>query len=341
MLQSSVNKAAVPALLTVLLLTACGGGDQGAARQEAASVPALDTIAVAAGGADGERLFDGTIEAVQQATLVAQTAGRIVAMEHDVDAAVGRGDIILRITAVEQKAAVDRASAMAVEARARYQRVSELRAQRLVAEADLDRATADRDAAEAALATAREQLSYTEVRAPFAGVVTRRFVEVGEAVNPGQPLTAVAALGALRVVVDVPQAMADRVRRLGAASVYAGQQVIPSAGITVFPSAASGSNTVRVRVELPADTKGLVPGMFVKAGFQSGEDAILRVPVTAVMLRSEVTAVYVVDAEGRPILRQVRLGRRLGDDFEVLAGLATGERIAADPVAATLAVEGR
>jgi RND family efflux transporter MFP subunit len=340
MLQPFMNKAAVPALLAALLLTACGG-DESTARKEAASGPALETLVAAAGDVDGERLFDGTIEAVQQATLVAQTAGRVVSLVHDVDSPVRSGDVILRITAVEQKAAVDRATAMAVEARARYQRILELRDKRLVAQADLDRATADRDAAEAALAAAREQLSYTEVRAPFTGVVTRRFVDVGEAVNPGQPLTGVAALGALRAIVDVPQAMADKVRQLGAARVHVGEQVIPSAGITVFPAAASGSNTVRVRVELPAGVTGLVPGMFVKAGFDTGEGAILRVPATAVMLRSEVTAVYVVDAEGRPILRQVRLGRRLAGDFEVLAGLEAGERIAADPVAATLAVEGR
>ena len=59
------------------------------------------------------------------------------------------------------------------------------------------------------------------------------------------------------------------------------------------------------------------------------------------MRRSEVSAVYVVSGEGTVRLRQVRLGRQLGEDYEVLAGLGAGERIAADPVAATLAVEGR
>jgi RND family efflux transporter MFP subunit len=354
MLQPFMHKAAVPALLSALLLAACGG-DQGAAKKEAAGGPALETLVVAAGDADGERLFDGTIEAVQQATLVAQTAGRIVALEHDVDDQVDRGAPILRIAAIEQRARLDEAQqalvaarAMSTEAGLRYERTRKLVSEKLLSQADMDQATAQRDsaqarlaAAEAGVAAAREQLGYTEVRSPFAGVVTRRFVDVGEAVSPGQPLTAVAALGALRVIVDVPQAMADGVRQLGAARVHAGEQVIPSTGITVFPAAASGSNTVRVRVELPAGVKGLVPGMFVKAGFQTGEGAILRVPATAVMLRSEVTAVYVVDAEGRPILRQVRLGRRLAGDFEVLAGLEAGERIAADPVAATLAVEGR
>ena len=72
MFQPFLHKAAVPALLSALLLTACGA-DQGAAKQEAASGPALETIVVATGDADGERLFDGVVEAVQQATLAAQT----------------------------------------------------------------------------------------------------------------------------------------------------------------------------------------------------------------------------------------------------------------------------
>jgi RND family efflux transporter MFP subunit len=354
MLQPFINKAAVPMLLSAFLVAACGGGEE-VAETDAPVTVALETIVVAAGDAGGERLFDGIVEAVQQAELVAQTSGRVVALEHDVDDPVARGTSILRIAAVEQRARLDEAQqaltaarAVAYEAGLRYERTQKLVAAKLLSQADLDRVTAERDAAqarlaaaEAAVSSAREQLGYTEVRAPFAGVVTHRYVDVGEAVSPGQPLTAVAALGALRVVVDVPQALAEDVRRLGAARVYAGQQVLESAGLTVFPAAASGSNTVRVRVELPAGVRDLYPGMFVKAGFRADEAASLRVPTTAVLLRGEVTAVYVVDEAGRPRLRQVRLGRRLADSFEILAGLSAGERIAADPVAATLAIEGR
>jgi hypothetical protein len=145
----------------------------------------------------------------------------------------------------------------------------------------------------------------------------------------------------MRVNVDVPQAAADGIRGLGAARIYAGEQVLDSAQVTVFPAAASGSNTVRVRIDLEPGAAGLYPGMFVKAGFSTAAAAALRVPASALVRRSEVTAVYVVGDDGQVRLRQVRLGRRLGDEFEVLAGLAAGERIAADPVAATLAVEGR
>jgi len=347
-----IHRRGLAALLAVTLLAACNG-DGSAPATPQRSAP-LDTIAITAGGAEGERLFDGVVEAVQQATLVAQTSGRVVALERDVDDPVASGGLILRIAGVEQRARLDEAQqalsgaeAVAIEARASYERTRELVGRKLLSQADLDRATAARDAAEARLAAARagvtaarEQYGYTEVRAPFAGVVTRRDVEVGEAVSPGQPLTAVAALGALRVNVDVPQTLADGVRQQGTARVHAGGRVVESARLTVFPAAESASNTVRVRVDLPAGVDGLYPGMFVKAGFRSGEDLALRVPAAAIVRRSEVTAVYVVADDGQPQLRQVRLGRQLGEEFEVLAGLSVGERIARDPIAATLAIEG-
>ncbi len=345
----------VVVLASAAWLAACGDGHEAAAPAGAASGAGLETVDVSSGEQRGERLFDGIVEAVQQASIVAQTSGRVVALERDVDDPVRRGDVILRISAVEQKANLDaarqaftEARAMTTEATSRYARVQELASQKLLSQSDLDRATADRDGAQARLAAARarvaaaeEQYGYTQVRAPFDGVVTARQVEVGEAVNPGQPLTAVAALGALRVNVDVPQALAEEIRKLGSARVYTGERVIESAGITVFPAAASGSNTVRVRVELPEGLDEIYPGMFVKAGFRSSQPVALRIPASTVVRRSEVTAVYVVGDDGQVRLRQVRLGRQLGEEVEVLAGLADGEKIAADPVAATLAIEGR
>lgn len=338
-------------ILATGTLVACGAE---APPQAARPGAGLETLTVAAAAADGERLFDGIVEAIQQATLTAQTGGRVVAIERDVDAAVDRGTLILRLAGVEQRAALDaarqalsEAEALATEAGSTYERVRDLAAQRLLSQADLDRATAGRDAAEARLAAARagvaaarEQYGYTEVRAPFAGVVTARHVDAGEAVSPGQPLAAIAAPDALRVVVDVPQGLAAEVRSLGAARIHAAGRTLESRRITVFPAAAAESNTVRVRIDLPQPSAGLYPGMFVKAGFRIEGGALLRIPEQALVRRGEVTGVYVVTEEGALALRQLRLGRTAGGEVEVLAGLAPGERIAADPVAATLALSG-
>jgi hypothetical protein len=118
------------------------------------------------------------------------------------------------------------------------------------------------------------------------------------------------------------------------ALVYADGRRIESTAITLFPAAQPETNTFRARIELPKDVHGLSPGMFVKVGLVVGESERVLVPVSAVVQRSEMRAVYVVAPGGRVSLRQVRLGHVRGDRVEVLAGLADGERIALDPVAA-------
>jgi hypothetical protein len=104
--------------------------------------------------------------------------------------------------------------------------------------------------------------------------------------------------------------------------------------ITIFPFADLGSNTFKVRVTLPADIKGLFPGMFVKTGFVTGERRELVVPKQAVVFRSEVTGVYVQNGSAKLRFRQVRVGRDLEDALVVLSGLSEGERVALDPIAA-------
>jgi RND family efflux transporter MFP subunit len=210
-----------------------------------------------------------------------------------------------------------------------------------VAKATLDEASAARDsavarliAARAGLDAAREGVAYTEVRAPYSGVVTQKLVQVGELVSPGTPLMTVASLDALRVVAEVPQSVIEQVRKVRKAVVYVDGKRIESTGLTLFPSAEPQTNTFRVRIELPKGVQGLAPGMFVKVGLVTGEADLLLVPRVAVVERSEMRAVYVVAPDGRLSLRQVRLGHVRGDQIEILAGLVAGDVVALDPAAA-------
>jgi RND family efflux transporter MFP subunit len=322
------------------------------------AAPAADVAAVPAGGlatlvvgeetAPTERLLDGTVEAVNQATVSAQTAGRVTAIYFDVNDVVPAGAVIVSIRSTEQaanltqaQAALKEATAREAEAQLRYERMRDMYQRKVVARATYDEASAGRDAAvarlsaaRAGLEAAREGVSYTEIRAPYAGVVTQKHVQVGEAVAPGTPLMSGASLDALRVVAEIPQTVIEQVRAVRKAAVYADGRRIESTGLTIFPAAQPGTNTFRARIELPRDVKGLAPGMFVKVGLVTGESERLLVPRSAVVERSEMRAVYVVAPDGRVGLRQVRLGHARGDRVEVLAGLVAGERIALDPVAA-------
>ncbi|MGB5489516.1 MAG: efflux RND transporter periplasmic adaptor subunit [Woeseiaceae bacterium] len=311
-----------------------------------AAVP-FETVQAVYEVAPRERIWDGRIEAVNQATVSAQTSGRIAELLFDVNDFVDAGKVIMRFTDTEQRALLTRSQASLEEGQARYaeaaqefQRVSNMFENGTVSQSRFDQAKANRDAAQARLSAARsgvdtanEQLEYTVVRAPYAGIVAKRHVELGELVSPGQPLITGLSLQSLRVNVDVPQSMFHAIRTIGKAFVYIGEERIVGAGLTFYPVADVAANTFRVRVDLPDGSATLYPGMIVKVGFVVGETKRLLVPAEAVIRRSELSAVYVA-IEDNVMLRQVRLGRRYGDAVEVLAGLSEGERVATEPVAA-------
>ena len=302
-----------------------------------------------------ERLLDGTVEAVNQATMSAQTAGRIAEVFFDVDDYVHPGEPIVRFTDIEQQSALRRAQATLAEARARqnqadeeFRRVVGLFEAESASKREYDQALAARDAARARVAAAgssvdaaEQQLEYTLVRAPYAGIVTERHVETGEAVGVGQPLMSGLSLEALRVVVDLPQQLAAKVREHRKAYVLTDEGRVEATRVTIFPYAHSASKTFRVRLELPDGQFSLYPGMFVKVAFVSGESRRLLVPTSALRRRSEVTSVYVVDDEQQIRMRQVRVGGTFDQRTEILAGLREGERVAADPVDAGIYLKTR
>jgi len=293
------------------------------------------------------RYFDGRIEAVHQATVSSQTSGRIAEVYYDVDDFVEAGAVVVRFTDVEQQTALQQARAALREARARlaeaeeeHRRAVSLQERGLGSQRDVDRTLASREAAGArvtaaasAVEAAEQQVEYTLVRAPYAGIVTERHVEVGEAVRTGQPLMSGLSLERLRVAVDLPQRMAQLVRDRPLAEVLSADGPVAPAAVTVFPVADPQSNTFTVRLELPPGQFGFYPGMFVKVAFLVSESERLLIPASAMVRRSEVTAVYVL-TESTARLRQIRAGQRFGDRIEILAGLDPGERVALDPVAA-------
>ncbi len=299
-----------------------------------------------------EQLFDATVEAVNQSTVSAQVAGRIESIAVDVDDYVAKDAVILRFRSPEQRAGVEAMQATLREAQARRQeaaaefaRVKSVYARRLVAKSALDKASADLkaaqarlDAAQASLVQAQEQLGHTEVRAPFSGIVVKRHVQVGESVTPGQPLITGLSLDTLRAVADVPQTLIAAVRSRNVAHVLLpgpDARTVTVSGLTVFPYADPQTHTFKVRAKLPPGLHDIYPGMLIKVAFIIGEQTTTLVPDKAVVHRSEVTAVYVVDKSDHVALRQVRVGRHYdAGGFEVLAGLQAGERVALDPIRA-------
>ena len=286
---------------------------------------------------DQEEVFDGVIEAIHRATVSAQTSGRVVEINFDVDDYVSKGDVILRIRDTEQKAALAAAQARFEEAQAEFNRIKEVYRKKLVAKSAFDKAQAALKSARASLDQAREQLEHTVVRAPYSGIVVARHIEVGETAQPGQPLMTGISLEQLRATSNVPQRDIAAVRQMQKARVLlpGDRGQLPGGKLTISPYADPESHTFNVRVDLPPGQHGVYPGMFTKVAFVVGQTRRLLVPAAAVVNRSEVTAVYVLSPQGRVEFRQVRTGAmRGGDRVEVLAGLDAGDEVALDPIQA-------
>jgi hypothetical protein len=162
---------------------------------------------------------------------------------------------------------------------------------------------------------------------------------------PGRALVSLYDPAALRVTAAVPQSSAARVAsgsvvRVELPAMPASQRMQAPSRVQVLPAADAATHTVTVRAELAPGLAGVVPGQFARLWLPSADDgtaaraAGVWIPLSAVVRRAEMTGLYVLDAQGRALLRQVRLGRSDGERVEVLAGLAAGERVAADPQAA-------
>jgi len=210
------------------------------------------------------------------------------------------------------------------------------------AEAALNSASARVEAAQAAVVESREGAEHTVVRAPYAGLVVRRHIEVGETATVGSPLLTALSLEQLRAAVEVPGHLVAALRERGTARVLMPDGTsVPAESLRISPQGDPVSHTFHVQVMLAEGRHAGQPGMLVKVAFVAGEQAALLLPSSAVVRRNEVTGAYVVDG-GHITLRYLRLGSPLpGGRVPVLAGLAPGEHVALDPIAAGVELKRR
>lgn len=343
-------KTFTPLLLLCAALASCSSET---GQPPAMDLKGIETITPQTGNAGAGSRWDGVIEAVQQADLTAQTAGRVSAVLVDVNDQVRAGQVLLRLSGVEQRAGAEAAHAQAAAARAQaaeaeatYRRYAGLAKQQYISKQQLDQALAARNAAqanaraaEAAVAQAAQQADYTEIRAPYAGVLSQRMVEPGESVAPGQALLRVFNPDRFRIQIQVPQGVAALIRKAPQAEVVlVDGTALTAESVLVYDSADAASHSVSVRVLLPKTETALVPGQVASVRFSAtASDKRIRLPETAIWHRGELSGAYVLGKD-RLLLRQLRLGESHDGQVEVISGLAEGERVAADPVRAAQAL---
>jgi RND family efflux transporter MFP subunit len=321
-----------------------------------ADAAGLATVAVKQSNDELTFTAEGVVEAVKASVIAPQVSGSITALPVKAGDHIKAGQLLARIDTrmANQQAATNQAQVAAAQAqlsaaRKEYERKHRLYEKQYISQVALERAESEYKTAEAQTKAqlAQSGMSNVEtglhtINAPYAGVVAEVMTEVGGMAMPGQPILSLYDPSEFRVTVNVPQSQL--------ANLKAGSNIkvlIPAAAendrnatstkMAVLPTADSVSNMMMVRLTLPLNLTSLRPGMFARAilpvGGAKGKSLIF-VPAKTIIRRSELVAVYVIDNQGHPQLRQVRLGRKQGENVEIFSGLQVGELVALDPIAA-------
>ena len=312
-----------PSILALLLLAACkakaagpGAGGGMPPMPVEVSVAQRDTVVDAIGAT-------GQIEAIQAIDLRPEVEGRIVDILVREGQEVEKGTPLFKVDDAELKAQVARAAADHDLARQALERTKQLREQNATSAADLERAEATARGADASLELLQVRLDRSVVRAPFGGVVGRRYVSEGDYVNSASKLTALHSVNPQYAVLDVPERYADQLKRGQLVSFQVA--ALPGrnfSGEVVFidPSVELPARTILIKAVVPNPRRELASGMFIEARLATSirPNAIV-IPEDALLPMQGATYVWVIK-DGKADRRQVTLGVRTAGWAEIVGG---------------------
>jgi multidrug efflux pump subunit AcrA (membrane-fusion protein) len=196
------------------------------------------------------------------------------------------------------------------------------------AESEIKRLEAQKEQAEAARAEAEVVLSYTIIKAPFSGRITRKMVDVGDMVRPDQPLFILETPGHPEIHALISESLLPRLKVGQSLQVHidALDETLEGTVREIIPRADPATRTVLVKASLPP-LKELISGMFCRIRIPYGDYEALVIPKEAVREVGQLHLVDVLDTEGQLQKRFVTLGRRHNGLVEILSGLKKGEQV--------------
>lgn len=300
-------------------------------------------------GGTGQTLeLPGTLQGFVQSPIAARANGYLKRWTRDIGAKVAKGELLAEIETpeIDQQlsqalAAREQAAASLELAKTTAVRWEGLRSKDVVSQQDLDEkrsAVAQQQAslvaAEANAQRLRQLEEFKRVVAPFAGVITRRNVDVGDLIDSSKVLFTLAQTDPLLIFVNVPQSNAQLVKIGQKVEVtqtelrgqrFVGQVVRTAASID------AATRTMQVEVSLLNHDGTLLPGAYVQVALPLEAGGSLRAPTNTLLVRGSGTLVAVVDGDGRVSLRHISVGRNYGVDFEVVDGITAKDQLVLNP----------
>lgn len=270
----------------------------------------------------------GTVQAKQRATLAAKASGRILRLPVALGQRLKRGQLVARLQVPEAQAALAQAKAQATQSETEAKRAAALLQAAAITPQRFEQAQNEAARAAALLHEARSMAAYSSVRAPFTGVVTKKWAETGDMAMPGRPLVDLEQPGTWRVEVAVPVASRGALRLDQPLTVRPEGRALAWQGRIreIAPAADTSSRTVKIHLDVPADVQ-VHSGQFVRVDLPGRPTQRVFVPARAVQQRGQLQVLFIVDARQKARMRLVRTGRQEGTRVEVLSGLRGGERV--------------
>lgn len=269
----------------------------------------------------------GTVRPQARALVAAKIMGTVARADFAVGQAVADGEPLVSLTAAEIGARVEQAQAGLAQARRDYEREAALLAKGAATAESVHALEDRRRIAEAALVEATTMQGYTEITAPFAGIITKKFVYAGDFAAPGTPLFEIEGADRLRAEVQVPESL-PLLAPGASLDVQTEDGSVGGVLAELSPAADPSSRTRLAKVDLPAGS-AFRSGQFVRVLWPAGESGQITVPAGAVSMFGQMERVFTV-SEGRAHLRLVKTGARDGGRVEILAGLDAGEIVVVD-----------
>lgn len=326
-----------------ILLGSCGGKDHTDLAPAGTAIPVM--VATAASNIGNSIHLSGTINAAQTTAISTRIMGYITKLTVKAGDNVRKGQLLAVINSQDILAKRGQTDAMIAQAEAAVasaqkdlDRFTTLYKQQSATAKELENAELQYRAAKSGLEAARQMknevnanLGYSNVYAPFDGVITQQMVESGSMANPGAPLLMLEQTGNLEISAAVPEYLIGNIK-VGDNAVV----TIESAGKTIkakisemIPSSRFTGGQYLVKIPVPSgNTSGLYAGMYASIELaapasmqQQPENDALLIPAAALTRKDEMAGIYTVSSQNTALLRWLRLGRTYGNQVEVLSGL--------------------
>lgn len=329
-------------LSIILLITSCNNHK---VENENTTAP----ISIIVGKVGGNNItpflsVSGTVQAKNSATLSTRMMGFIENITINVGDKVQKGQLLLAINNTDLQAKKAQVNASINEAKAAfknaeldYNRFKNLFAENSATQKEVDNVTAGYEMAKARLEAAQQmkneinaQFAYTNIVAPFSGIITSKSAEKGTMANPGQPLISLEQPGEYEVMAMVPETEISEIKKGSVVTV-----IIKSINTTMKGSVEEISTSAKetggqflVKIKLEKSNDKVRSGMFASIQFpvtkKTNTTAVL-IPTEALITNGQLTGVYTISQTNTAILRWLRLGKTFGDQVEVLSGLNAEE----------------